>query len=156
MKTLFNWIQFEIASSHCLDLFAGSGILGFEALSRGAKFVQFIDSGREQALGIKLLLEQLNASEYASISRADGLGYLKNNKRYFDYIFLDPPFQSELLTKSLDIISQNEIYRGASVYLEYPKNQTNKMLEHPALIRWKLKKTTHVGEVRAHLYSVPE
>lgn len=105
-ETLFNWLQFDINKSKCLDLYAGSGALGLEALSRGAETVTFVDTNRKACSSIKSHLKELNCNT-AKVLSMPAADFLKRNKITFDIIFLDPPFNSELLNQSLRSLRKN-------------------------------------------------
>jgi len=90
-ETVFNWLMPTLVGSHCLDLFAGSGVLGWEALSRGAAKVSFVERDR---LAVQALQEQQQsfATDAASILRSEAETYLQGTPQSFDVIFLDPPY----------------------------------------------------------------
>jgi 16S rRNA (guanine966-N2)-methyltransferase len=96
-ETVFNWLQHEIAGARCLDLFAGSGALGFEALSRGAAQVTFVD--REPRIGqyLRDTLKRLNATA-GEVHLTDSIRWLAAPSQAFDIVFLDPPFNANVLT----------------------------------------------------------
>jgi 16S rRNA (guanine966-N2)-methyltransferase len=99
-ETLFNWLGQVMAGKTCLDLFAGSGALGFESSSRGAKQVTLIEQSPKVVAALRDNAEKLRA-ERVTIQRADGLRWLAANAGVYDVIFLDPPFQSGVLDKLL-------------------------------------------------------
>lgn len=104
-ESIFNIIQFDIEGRRVLDLFAGTGQLGIEALSRGARSAVFVDSASES---IKLTKENLKIcgfSEYSSVYARDALRFLENNEKY-DLIFIDPPYDSQLAEQALDKIAE--------------------------------------------------
>ena len=116
-ETLFNWLMADIADSNCLDAFAGSGALGFEAISRGAKHCVFIEKSK---IAVKALQENKDnlGIDNIDIIQADALRYLRN---YTDYniIFLDPPFTTKLLVDALNIIYSNvNIGADTLIYIE--------------------------------------
>jgi len=117
-ETLFNWLQGRVHGSRCLDLFAGSGALGLEALSRGASDVVFVEKNKSVATQLKSNLEILNAN--ASIHQSDALIYLNKKTQPFDIIFLDPPYRQGLLEKTLEQINQHELlHKNSLIYLEH-------------------------------------
>ena len=105
-ESLFGMIQNEINNSICLDLFAGSGSLGIEALSNGAKKCYFIDNNKEI---IKILKNNLENIDNSIIIKDDFENFLKTTNQKFDIIFLDPPYKLNLITKAIDIIVQKEL-----------------------------------------------
>jgi 16S rRNA (guanine966-N2)-methyltransferase len=97
-QTLFDWLSPLIEGARCLDLFAGSGALGLEALSRGAAHVTFVDSDRGSLDHVALALAKLDAADRAQLVKLDALGFLGHpDSRPFDIVFLDPPYDSGLL-----------------------------------------------------------
>lgn len=104
----------------CLDLFAGSGALGFEALSRGARQVLFVDKSRAVAAQLKKNLELLGLESKASVRQLDGLRLLAGRPaQRFDLVFLDPPFAQDLLEKSCQALEQGQwLAEQAWIYLE--------------------------------------
>ena len=105
-ETVFNWLQFDVVGSRCLDLFAGSGALGVEALSRGASVVTFIDEQSSVIAAIKSNMNVLAANDVRCLT-ADALSYLRNSnsENKFDIVFCDPPFQQDFLPKIIDALS---------------------------------------------------
>lgn len=147
-ETLFNWLQFEIAGRRCLDLFAGSGALGLEALSRGAGKVVFVD--REPAIGRHLrdTLVRLQAQDDATVCLADAAKYLRSPPTPFDVVFLDPPFTQELLPGICRTLEEGGwLANPAFIYIEAPSRAGPPMLPQG----WKLLKSKRAGEVGYHL-----
>ena len=103
-ETLFNWLQGKILGTNCLDLFAGSGALGLEALSRGAADVVFVEKNVSVAQQLMQNLHVLNAK--AKVLQGDAFSSLKQINQPFDLIFLDPPYRQGLIEKSLQIINE--------------------------------------------------
>ena len=102
-ESIFNIIQFDIEGTRVLDLFAGTGQLGIEALSRGAKSAVFVDSKPEAARLMRENLKICGFEDLAEVYTCDALSYLKGGER-FDLIFLDPPYDSPLIDKALSKI----------------------------------------------------
>ena len=102
-ETLFNWLGQYLQGKTCLDLFAGSGALGFEAASRGAQQVTMIDQSAKVVAALRANAALLQA-HCISIARADGQRWLSANAGVYDVIFLDPPFQSTLLAQLLPLL----------------------------------------------------
>jgi len=123
-ETLFNWLQPLIAGSHCLDLFAGSGALGFEALSRGASSVTLVEHSVTVGAVLRANASRLGATEI-EITTSEAIAWLRRGvKRRYDIVFLDPPFHSGLLEQALDVLGNGEILSpGALVYLESDSNE---------------------------------
>ena len=102
-ESIFNIIQFDIEGRRVLDLFAGTGQLGIEALSRGAKSAVFVDSKPESARLIRKNLELCGFMDSAVVYTCDAISYLKGGER-FDLIFIDPPYDTPLLDNALSKI----------------------------------------------------
>jgi 16S rRNA (guanine966-N2)-methyltransferase len=122
-ETLFNWLAPEISGCHCLDLFAGTGALGLEALSRGAASCTFVESQRAAATLLDQALQTLHAHDRGAVQNGDGLAYLRRARPStpFDLVFLDPPFDSDLLEAVLPVLDESPaVSPAAVVYLEYP------------------------------------
>ena len=107
-ETLFNWLQNDIPGARCLDVFSGSGALGFEALSRGASQVTMLEQQQACYQQLQANKKLLNA-EQAEIIACNALSWLQNNTREFDLIFLDPPFHQDLVSQCLPIIQQQHL-----------------------------------------------
>jgi 16S rRNA (guanine966-N2)-methyltransferase len=118
-QTLFDWLAPLIEGAVCLDLFAGSGALGFEALSRGAARASFIEQGVEQVAAIRAAAGSLGAGPRAEIVRADALGWLRSAGGRYDIVFLDPPYAGNLLIPALEALPRllAPVHR---IYLEWP------------------------------------
>lgn len=116
-ETLFNWLMPVISGARCLDLFAGSGALGLEALSRGAAEVVFVDRDHQVAKYLKDAL-QLLKSEHGQVVQADALDYLAGPAQRFDIVFLDPPYQSSLLTPCGEALEATWLASQAHIYIE--------------------------------------
>lgn len=116
-ETLFNWLGQRLDGKHCLDLFAGSGALGLEAASRGAASVVLIDQDAGCCRRIEQLIEKLRAQDRMTCIRASGYDWISRTSRSFDLIFLDPPYASDLLAKSLPLAARALSPEGL-IYLE--------------------------------------
>lgn len=114
-EALFSIIQFDIPGARVLDLFGGTGQLGIEALSRGAKSAVFVDE-REDACGlIKENLRRTKLTQDGTVIRSDYLAYLKRCRDKFDIIFLDPPYAEVFLENSLKLITEIDILRDSGI-----------------------------------------
>ena len=148
-ETLFNWLQTAIVGARCLDLFAGSGALGLEALSRGAGRVVFVD--REPRLGRHLTdtLKRLGATA-ASVVVQDAIQYLKSPPQAYEIVFLDPPFASDVLQPTCDALARGWLAPEAWVYIECSADAPL-----PALpVGWSVHRTKRAGQVGYHLLRV--
>ena len=120
-EALFSIIQFDIPGAHVLDLFAGTGQLGIEAVSRGAADAVFVDEREDACLLVKENLKRTKLTEQAKVVRGDYLSYLKNCRERFDIIFLDPPYAEVFLENSLKFITEIDILRdGGIIVTERP------------------------------------
>jgi 16S rRNA (guanine966-N2)-methyltransferase len=146
-ETLFNWLGATIHGARCLDLFAGSGVLGLEALSRGAAHVTFVERDAAAAHALRERLVEWQAGD-ARVERGDALRYLAGAARPFDIVFLDPPFASELLTQSAALLEERHwLATGARIYVECAARDGLPPL--PAT--WRPLKAKQAGEVGYHL-----
>lgn len=145
-ETLFNWLQTRIAGSRCLDLFAGSGALGFEAASRGASEVQMIEQNAQVFQQLQENCQLLKAVQ-VKCRQANALDYLQQaDTRQFDIVFLDPPYQLDLMSA---VCQQLTLVQGALVYVETQKNQTPELPSE-----WNLLKDKTAGQIHYRLYEV--
>jgi len=149
-ETLFNWLASTIEGSRCLDLFAGSGALGLEALSRGAGEVVFVENSARVAAVLKESVKMLEASS-ARIHKADAISYLKSEPEPFDIVFLDPPFAADLLEDLCRLLSEgNWLAEGARVYLEQDRERPLPELPDG----WTILNEKTAGQVRYALVTV--
>jgi len=146
-ETLFNWLQPLIEGARCLDLFAGSGALGLEALSRGAAKVQFIERNPRAVQALQDNLTLLHADN-GQIQQGDALSYLRGPAQPFDVIFLDPPFRQDLLAPALALLASGGwLNPGARIYIELESE-----LGEPVLPEgWELLRSKQAGQVAYHL-----
>ena len=147
-EALFNIIQFDIAGD-VLDLFAGTGQLGIEALSRGAKSALFVD---KRADAVKLVRENLalcHLEENAQVICGDSLAALGTQSGRFDIIFLDPPYESGLLEQAMEKIAQFDILSPHGIMVaESPQNQTLPELPAP----YGLYREYRYGKIKVSIY----
>jgi len=123
-ETVFNWLAPYMYNARCLDLFAGSGALGIESLSRGAKFVQLVEWDKTVGAGIKACLDSLvtsNNFHAADIVVTDAMWFVSQAAvEPFDIVFLDPPFGSSMLEQAASALEQNGwLGFGALIYVEH-------------------------------------
>lgn len=146
-ETLFNWLATVVRGSRCLDLFAGSGALGLEALSRGAAAVTFVERDRAAASGLRATAELL-APDRANVVQADAMTWLARDTTPFDIVFLDPPFDSDLLAGTLGALeSRGRLAADAWIYVEMPARRG----PPPLPAGWRLHRSGRAGEVGYHL-----
>ncbi|MBR3972080.1 MAG: 16S rRNA (guanine(966)-N(2))-methyltransferase RsmD [Ruminococcus sp.] len=103
-ESVFSIIQFEVEGRRFLDLFAGSGQMGIEALSRGAKSATFLDLRKDAISVVRKNLEALNLAEDADVRCTDSLGFLRSTSEKFDVVFVDPPYNKGLAQKALELL----------------------------------------------------
>ncbi len=119
-ETLFNWLQPALPGARVLDLFAGSGALGLEALSRGAREAWLIEQDPGQAESLRNTVARLHAGDQANVVRADALAWLRTPMQgQFDIVFMDPPFAGDLWHPALALLSP-WLAAGAWLYIESP------------------------------------
>jgi 16S rRNA (guanine966-N2)-methyltransferase len=146
-ETLFNWLGGRTPGARCLDLFAGSGALGLEALSRGAAHVTFVEHDAAAAQALRELLAAWGAHD-ASVVQRDALTYLAGSASGFDIAFLDPPFDAGLLSPAARLLeARGWLKPGALIYVECAARDALPPL--PA--GWALLKAKRAGEVGYHL-----
>ena len=114
---IFSAIQFEVEGRRALDLFAGSGQLGIEALSRGARAAVFVDARREACQAVRENLEKTHLVQSACVVQADYLSYLAGCRERFDLVFLDPPYAEVFLENALKRISEIDILSDSGIII---------------------------------------
>lgn len=140
-ETLFNMIAFDLPECEFLDLFSGSGAIGIESLSRGAKRAVFVDQGEKALACIKSNLEKTKLTANAKVigkNVLESIGMLGRNHEVFDIIFLDPPYALEEIDRILEAIEKNNLLNEAGyIILE---RSTNSIVKLPqSLVLWKEK-----------------
>ena len=148
-ETIFNWLAPMIEGAKCLDLFAGSGALGLEALSRGAALTTFVDSHKKATQSIEEHLSLLNGNDRARVIQMDSMKFLNSEAQKFDLVFLDPPYQLDLMEKIVPVLEEKDLLADdAMLYLEIEKRQSLPKLPD----RWKQLKDKTAGEVHYFLF----
>ena len=148
-ETLFNWLQNRIEGAVCLDLFAGSGALGFEALSRGAGEVVLVDSNRRCIKSLHQTANELQ-TERCTIIHRNAMDYLQRCNRNFDIVFLDPPYHSGLAVEALQKIDSIGCLKlDARVYLEVERDFSSVKL----VDRWSVVRNFNTGSRSHYLIS---
>lgn len=147
-EILFNWIQFEIHDCICLDLFAGSGSLGIEAISRGSPKVIFVELNKKNYLSLSTNIKNLGIKDKCKIFFKDAFSWIKNyDLSEIDIIFLDPPFNKGYEIKILNqLLKKTNLKSSCKIYLEYSKYND---LEIPK--EFNVIKQKDVGDVKALL-----
>lgn len=141
-QTLFNWLGQDLTGYHCLDLFAGTGVMGFEALSRGAKSVVMVEKSMP---AYKALIDnkQLLKTEAATVLHQDALQFISGNAQQFKLIFLDPPYHQQWLSKILPELHRH-LHNEGFVYVEAE-------YELQSDLDWQVVKQGKAGNVFYHL-----
>lgn len=120
-ETLFNWLMNTIHDARCLDAFAGSGALGFEAYSRGASRVVLIEQAPKAYANLQKTVASFNSPKL-SVMNKDACLYLQQSNEQFDLIFLDPPFSQNHLEDCINTLAKSPILKpGGLAYIESPK-----------------------------------
>ena len=149
-ETVFNWLAPVIGGARCLDIFAGSGALGLEALSRGASEVVFIDQSAVVIQHLKQQIQTLNITN-AIVQKGTAPLCLSPCPTPFDIIFLDPPFHQNLIeTVCRQLEDHHYLADGAYVYIE--AESTLEPLPIPS--RWEILRSKVAGQVGYHLIKV--
>jgi 16S rRNA (guanine966-N2)-methyltransferase len=154
-ETLFNWLQNAVVGARCLDLFAGSGALGLEALSRGAQSAVFVDQSVPVTQYLRDTLKRLNCVA-GEVHSGDARTYLQRAQAPFDLVFLDPPFAAaettSLLKELFTALEQTDRLSDAAwIYLECPADlgAPSSWAHWPS--RWQLHRSKQAGQVGYHL-----
>lgn len=155
-ETLFNWLAPHLTDAHCLDLFAGSGALGFEALSRHAKSVTFIEQSKLLVSYLKTQLKHLNAENQAQVYQAQfpfkAPPLFKLNPPLFNIVFLDPPFQQNLLNVACAwLVKEGLLAPNSLIYLEAEASLKNLILPE----NWVIQHSKTAGQVLYALIQAP-
>ena len=143
-ETLFNWLTMHLPESRCLDLFAGSGALGIEAISRGAKQAVLVEKEYDIVQSLKEQVTVL-ATNKVEIICANTLAFLKRTASAFDIVFLDPPFNSDLLLNQSCILLEQQGWLNphALIYLEMKRGSASPQLPD----NWKIIRHKTAGQV---------
>lgn len=145
----FSVIQFEIEGRRVLDLFAGTGQLGIEALSRGAAHCTFVDTRREAVSLIRENLAHTQLEDRGTVIQSDFLAFLTHIKEKFDVIFLDPPYESGMLEKAIETITKIDIVSENGIMVcENGSNSAWPEVPKP----YRLQKEYRYGKIRVALY----
>ena len=146
-ETLFNWLAPTIEGARCLDLCAGTGALGIEALSRGAASVQFVERDARAVQALRQNLERLKVKA-ALVTAIDAQQFLGGSSQPMDMVFLDPPFALDLWSALARQLEQGGwLSDGATIYVESPRELAPSLPSN-----WQLRREGQAGEVRFGLY----
>lgn len=131
-ESVFNIVQFDIEGRRVLDLFAGTGQMGIEALSRGAAFCTFVDLRKEAAAVVRENLTHTKLADHARVVQGDYLAFLTGCREKFDLVFLDPPYSTGMLEKALETIAKIDIMtENGIIVCESPAEAALPELEAP-------------------------
>lgn len=147
-ETLFNWVAPEIHGSYCLDLFAGSGALGFEAISRGAEFVKFVELNKIAASNIQNNLTLLELDN-ASVDQCSADDFLNNNNQLYDLVFLDPPYEKGHLQTIIEKI-RPILAKDGLLYVEQENSNSNFVFPQ----NWNVLKSKSTGRFKFELATI--
>lgn len=147
-ETLFNWLMPVIHHARCLDLFAGSGALGLEALSRSAARVVLVDSQPQVIASLQKNIDVLQAGDRVDLQQCDARQYLQRLNDRFDVIFLDPPYHQSLLQPCIDhLYQQDTLSRQGYLYFEASRDEPQPCL--PAA--WTIQRQKSAGQIVYYL-----
>ena len=150
-ETLFNWLNTNVHSANCLDLFAGSGALGLEALSRGASHCDFVDSAPVVIRQLQSQLQLLNAQDRGKCHAESALSFLREGAGTWDIVFVDPPFGQGLVDPACQLIANARILSAnAMVYVETATQEVMPALPD----NWELHREKQAGGVCFRLFVV--
>ena len=139
-EVLFNWLQFHLPGTRCLDLFAGSGALGLEALSRGAQSVDFVELNPRAAKTLQEQLQLLGATN-GHVHHSSANDFLQRTEGGYQIVFMDPPFAADLWQQTLTALVPH-LAENALVYVESPREHH---LQLPS--GWEIEKEKRAGQV---------
>lgn len=152
-ETLFNWLQGHLDGARVVDLFAGSGALGFEALSRGASEVVLVEKNRRACLQLSDVAASLDPA-HCHVVQADALGWLRSGGQAFDLILIDPPFAAGLAVVALahvHVHARKLLAAGGRVYCEASVQDRPAPWEDPNSGSWEVLRETRAGDSRGAL-----
>ncbi|XPF93010.1 16S rRNA (guanine(966)-N(2))-methyltransferase RsmD [Colwellia sp. RE-S-Sl-9] len=146
-ETVFNWLMPYMHESICLDCFAGSGGLGFEAQSRGAKGVTLIELNKAAAQQLEQNKALLKANNI-TIENTNTLTFLEKCSKKFSIVFIDPPFRKGLIEQTIDLLNNNLLETNALIYIEMESEEEIQSIPG----NWQLLKEKKAGQVAYRLY----
>lgn len=148
-ETVFNWLAPTIRGRTCLDLYAGSGALGFEAVSRGAQRAFLIENNPKAAKALHSNQQKIDSGKQINITTCAALHYLSTTKETFDLVFLDPPFASDELEKACYQLQKHGLIAAKGlIYIEHACDYEKRYLPD----NWIKLKTSERGGVSCTLY----
>jgi len=151
-ETLFNWVQDQVPGETCLDLFAGSGAIGFEALSRQAAKVVFVEKDRSalNSIAENMQLLEINNAELVQADAQQWIDSVSKPEKKFGLVFLDPPFNKDLLYPVCEKLACSDLLKKkAKIYIESSQDLDENKLPN----EWTMLKNKKAGAVRYYLYA---
>ena len=145
---LFNVLQFDIEGRRVLDLFAGTGQLGIECLSRGAASAVFVDKRPDAVKLIRENLKLCDLTDRARVVAGDSMEFLKSVREKFDLVLLDPPYQAELLEAAIAHIARHDLTPHGMMAAEHPADKTLPALSAP----YRMGRTYRYGKIAVTIY----
>ena len=146
-ETVFNWLMPYIQDANCLDCFAGSGGLGFEAISRGASAVTLVELNKLAAQQLKDNKALLKADNIQVIQQ-NALDFLHNNQQSYSLVFIDPPFRKGLAQQAAQLLNEKGLTDDALIYVEMETDHNTQIMPS----HWQLLKEKVAGQVVYRLY----
>jgi 16S rRNA (guanine966-N2)-methyltransferase len=146
-ETVFNWLMPYIQDANCLDCFAGSGGLGFEAISRGASAVTLVELNKLAAQQLKDNKALLKADNIQVIQQ-NALDFLHNNQQSYSLVFIDPPFRKGLAQQTAQLLNEKGLTDDALIYVEMETDHNTQIMPS----HWQLLKEKVAGQVVYRLY----
>ncbi len=152
-ETLFNWLRGSLQDASCLDLFAGSGVLGIEAISQGAARVTFVERNARTHRHLKETLRELELGDQTELFAGDAIKYLQRAEERFDVVFVDPPFsQPELLERAFELLTGKNL-ATRFIYIEVPEDALiTRLCDRSG---WRVHRSTSAGDTEAALLIPP-
>ena len=148
-ETVFNWLQMDMPGSRCLDLFAGSGALGFEAASRGASKVVMVDSDSETVSMLRNNIDLLSASQ-TEVVCSDAISFLQSCDFMFDVVFIDPPYRLDIIVQCCELLENKQCLSDhAKIVIECDASKEIKGLPD----NWQCLKHKTAGQAGYHLFT---
>ena len=151
-ETLFNWLTADLPGARCLDLFAGTGVLGLEAASRGAERVVLVERDVDIVAHLRRQVLALRAEDIVQVERADARYWTPAHAESFDLVFVDPPYGSvDLPALAESLLARGLLAADARVFIESEAGSQLPIVPAP----WRVLREQHAGRVRYHLVAAP-
>ena len=148
-ESIFNIVQFDVEGRNVLDLFGGTGQLGIEALSRGAERCTFVDLRKEAAAVIRENVKTCGFESQGKVVQGDGIAFLTGCREKFDLVFLDPPYETELLETAIAHIARHDLLNVHGMMIaEHPADKVLPALSAP----YRMGRTYRYGKIAVTIY----